>query len=60
MTDSLQPFRTRGVGDGLGGCDTGNRDHLADFPLSGLGFKGCILTVGGEGGALWGGGSEKR
>lgn len=27
----------------------GKREHLADFPLSGLGFKGFILTVGGRG-----------
>lgn len=27
----------------------GKRKHLADFPLSGLGFKGSILTTGGGG-----------
>lgn len=48
--------------DGGGGrvewvFDVGNRDHLADFPLLGLEFKDCILTVGGGGGSRkWGGG----
>ena len=42
------------------GCGTGNRDHLADFPLSGLGFKDCILTVEEGEGLFGGGGSEKR
>lgn len=48
MTVSMHPFGNWG-GRGLEWeCNTGNKDHLADFPLSGLGFKGCILIVGGE------------
>lgn len=36
------------------------RDQLADFPLLGLGFKGCVLTVEGDEKGLFGGSGSKK